>query len=77
MSITEQEIACQRDALNDLSGGNNKLVMNYVDWDNFAIPIVFRKIINDYIFDMNTVPNSKVLIMLASEALNFNIRTLY
>ncbi len=77
MSITEQEFACQRAALNELSHGDNSLVMSFVDWNDNAIPIVFRKILNDYEFDMDTVPNSKVLIMLASEALNFNIRTLY
>lgn len=77
MSITEQEIDCQRQALNDLSHGDCNIVMNYVDWQNNKLPILFRKIISDYEYDMHKVPSSDELIWFASERLNFNIRTLY
>ncbi len=77
MSITEQEINCQRDALNDLSHGDNSLVMNYVNWNGCKLAIIFRKIICEFESDLNRVPTSDELIWIASEMLHFNIRTLY
>ncbi|MCP4178718.1 MAG: hypothetical protein GY756_13215 [bacterium] len=73
MSITEQEINCQRQALNDLSHGDDSLVIKYVDWNDYAIPEAFRF----FILKSKSMPTASELINEASKMLDFNIRTLY
>ncbi len=77
MYITEQEITCQRQALNELSHGDNYLASLYFEWNDSLLAVLFRKIINEFETDYNRVPTSDELIWIVSETLGFNIRLLY
>ncbi len=77
MYTTEQEITCQNNALNELSHGDCNIALQYFEWDDSKIFVIFREIINEFEIDLNRVPSSDELIWIASEMLNRNIRTLY
>ncbi len=77
MYTTEQEFTCQKDALFDLSHGDDDTALQYVQWHDSQIAVLFRTIINDFESNYNRVPTSDELIWFVSEMLGFNIRLLY
>ena len=76
MSIFEQELNCQSEALKELSHNDNDLATRYVLWNNMVIAKIFRDVINDYEKKFNRVPTCNELIYHTSEVLSINIRNI-
>ena len=73
MSITEQEIYCQKLALEEITDHNDNNVLNVVQYEDSIIPITFRSIINDFESKLDRVPTYIELIEKCSNILNIDL----
>lgn len=76
MFDSKSEITCQCEAFRELSCDDPIIAKIIMDWNSCIIPVLFRKIINDFESTFKRVPTKDELIWVASEHLEINIRIL-
>lgn len=73
MSVTEQEIFCQKLALEEISCHDDNNVMVIITYENSIIPITFRAIINEFENEFDRVPTYIELIENCTKLLNIDL----
>jgi hypothetical protein len=76
MFSIQDELKCQREALNELSHGNNALAQELVMYHGMILAATFRTVINEYEEKLNRCPTADELIYVTSEKLKENIRNI-
>ena len=75
--LFNEELNCQASALQELSHGDNKLMLELIEYKESAIAIIFRDVINITEKNYGRVPTSAELIRIASSVLGINLKILF